>query len=554
MGVLRAEDALDNPVSSIQSGSLDSIDLTTPPVDISEDVDIGFDELLKFSFPETAKGESISQIGQVEYVGDAICKITGIDDARVEDVVNVMTADGIQTALILGIDRGLIEAVVMGDYSRIKRGDQALSTGERLSIPVGDGLLGRVVSPLGEPLDGKGELPFEVKRPIEYPGPSIMMREPIYEPLQTGIMVIDTTIPVGLGQRELVIGDRKTGKSRTVLDAIAYQKGKDMYCVYVGVGMQAAKAKEALNLLNEKDAMGFTTIVMSFSDDPPTLQYIAPYAGVAVAEHLMYQGKHVLVVYDDLSKQAKAYRQVSLLLKRSPGRDAYPGDIFFLHSRLLERSAKLHTKLGAGSITAMPVAQTVAGDVSEYIITNLMSITDGHIYLDTNLMNEGVLPAVNSGLSVSRIGGKVQVPLLRKMGELAGRQIARYAEVKSFETINTEVAEETLRDIRRGKRVTEMFAQESRFNLGSDEQILLMAIATSGRIDQMELEDMLNFKRDILEFYRSNDFSQYKTVSQKGKALEEIDPLIDDMLTQFKEKYTKYKMGIEILGDKEPGK
>lgn len=548
---IRAEDFLNPNYQPDTNLDTPELDLNISPIDITAggEIDESLEDLLEFSFPQTHSNENVSQIGVVEYIGDGVCKISGIDNAKIEDVVTIKTqGGGIQLALILGIANGLLETVVMGDYSRVKRGDQALANNEPLSIGTGQNVLGRVINPLGKALDGKGDVEFETRRPIEYPGPSIMMRKPIYEPMSTGIMVIDTTIPIGKGQRELVIGDRKSGKSRTVLDTICNQKGRDMICVYVGVGLQAAKAKDALFLLEKRGAMEFTTMVLALADDPPTLQYIAPYAGVAIAEHFMYQGRACLVVYDDLSKQAKAYRQVSLLLKRSPGRDAYPGDIFFLHSRLLERAAKLSENLGEGSITALPVAETQSGDVSDYIITNLMSITDGHVYLDANLMNEGIMPAVNSGLSVSRIGGAVQTKLLRKVGELASRQMARYNEVKSFETMNTEVAEDTLRDIRRGKRVVNMFAQKSSLNLTTDEEVLLLALATSGRVDNMELDQLDEFKPKIVEFYREqSDFDSYKNLCMgAGKDLPEVDGYIDELIKRFQKANPDYKDSITL--------
>lgn len=535
----RIEDFLDDSprTSDLLHTDFDHIDVTGGIVDAQHPhlVDVSFDELLKFSFPEESKSESISQIGTVEYIGDGVCKISGIDDARIEDMINVKTQTGIEQVLVLGVQENLIETVVLGDYTKIKRGDQAVTSNQKLTTPAGRALLGRVIDPLGNPIDGKGPIQGEEQRAVEFPGPSVMSREPIEVPMSTGIMVVDATIPVGRGQRELVIGDRKTGKTRTVLDAICNQKGQNVICVYVGVGIQAAKAKEAIQLLTKRGAMDFTCAVIAFSDDPPSLQYIAPYVGSAVAEYFMYRGEHALIVYDDLSKQAKAYRQVSLLLKRSPGRDAYPGDIFFLHSRLLERAAKLHPTLGGGSITALPVAETQSGDVSEYIITNLMSITDGHIYLDANMMHEGILPAVNSGLSVSRIGGKVQCPLLRKVGELAGRQLARYNEVKSFETINTEVAEETLREIRRGKRVREMFAQDSSITLSPDEQIVMLALVTTGRLDEIELDALIDFKRDFLNHYRAQDLKDFKNTCVTSKKLEDIEPELDRLLSAYKQ-------------------
>lgn len=498
---------------------------------------ITFPKLLDFSFPKGVEEAVVKQVGEVVYVGDGVCHVTGLSDATVEEILVVQTQAGDVKALILGIQEDRVEAVVMGDYTVIKRGDQAHTTGKTLQVPVGKELLGRVISPLGEPLDGKGPIKAKKHHPVEYAAPGVMDRQPIFEPLHTGVMVIDTTIPVGKGQRELVIGDRKTGKSRTMLDIISNQKDTGVFCIYVGVGIQAAKAKATLQLLEQRGAMKYTTMVIALADDPPTLQYMSPYVGAALGEHYMYQGKHALVVYDDLSKQAKAYRQVSLLLKRSPGRDAYPGDIFFLHSRLLERASKVSKKLKGGSLTALPIAESQSGDMSDYIITNLMSITDGHIYLDANLMHEGILPAVNSGASVSRIGGKVQTPLLRKVGEIAGRILARYNEVKSFETINTEVAEETMLEIKRGKRVKEAFSQKSSLSMTADEEVVFLALTCSSRIDHWELELLKTFKDKFMPFYRQRRNEDIVELCNKAKDLEEIDQILDRLFSQFCKEY-----------------
>ncbi|NMC35695.1 F0F1 ATP synthase subunit alpha [Candidatus Beckwithbacteria bacterium] len=497
------------------------------------EAETSFTQLLDFSFPEEVE-EGITQIGEVIYIGDGVCKVAGLTHARIEDIVTVKTSTGTEKAMILGIEDTHIETVVLGDYTKIKQGDQVVANNSKLKVPVGKSLLGRVINPLGQPIDEQGSIKPEAYRDVEFPAPSVMAREPIYEPLKTGVMVVDTTIPVGRGQRELVIGDRKTGKSRLAIDIISNQKGHGIICVYVGVGIQAAKAKATLQLLQERKAMEYTTMVIATSDEPPSLQYMAPYVGTAIAEHYMYQGKNALIVYDDLSKQAKAYRQVSLLLKRSPGRDAYPGDIFFLHSRLLERVSKISKKLGAGSITALPIAETQSGDISDYIITNLMSITDGHIYLDANMMHEGILPAVNSGASVSRIGSKVQTSLMKKIGELTSRTLARYAEVKSFETINTEVAEETLREINRGKRVREMLAQNSEISYSWDEQIIFLYMANSGKLDEMELTELGDFRKNFLIFYRKQVGDEFITLCDKAKDLKEIDAEVDRLFALYK--------------------
>lgn len=500
--------------------------------------DVSFPQVLDFAFPTGTGISQVVQIGEVTYVGDGVIHVVGLDQATIDEVIDINTSQkSIQRALILGVQESRVEAVVLGDYAAIKRGDQARSTGKKLQIPTGDKLLGRVVTPLGSPLDGKGKLEASSFRSVESTSPQVMDRQPIKEPLHTGIAVLDAIIPIGKGQRELIIGNRKTGKTRTLIDIISNQKGQKVKCVYVGVGIQASKAKSIYNMLAERNALEYTSLVISLADDPPSLQYLSPYAGTAIAEEFMYDGQDVLIVYDDLSKQAKAYRQVSLLLKRSPGRDAYPGDIFFLHSRLLERSARLSKELRGGSMTALPIAETQAGDVSDYIITNLMSITDGHTYLDANLMNEGILPAVNSGTSVSRIGGKVQSKLLQKVGELTSRILVRYEEVKSYETINTEVAEDTIRDIKKGKIIKEILSQDSSLCLTIDEEIILLGIATSGRLDHLELTDINTFKQNIIEFYRQHNFASLRLSASQGKDLSELDSGLDSLMTAFSKQY-----------------
>lgn len=538
----KIEDSLDF-LDSFDQTVKDDIDRQAQ-VDNQEEIDFGepasrfsFPQVLDFSFPDEVKQESIAQIGEVIYVGDGVVHVSGLEKATIDEIIEINTHSGVEKALILGVTENRVESVVLGDYTVIKRGDQVRSTGASLQVPVGNGLLGRVITPLGVPMDGKGPIKSKEKRLVEFPAPGVMDRQPISEGLHTGIAVVDSTIPIGKGQRELVIGDRKTGKSRTMLDIISNQKNTDVYCIYVGVSAQAAKAKTTLQLLEERGAMKYTTMVVALADDPPSLQYIAPFVGAAIGEYFMYNGKNALIVYDDLSKQAKAYRQVSLLLKRSPGRDAYPGDIFFLHSRLLERASLLSKELGGGSLTAMPIAETQAGDVSDYIITNLMSITDGHIYLDSNLMHEGILPAVDTATSVSRIGGKVQCPLLRKAGENVGRILARYNEVKSFETINTEIAEDTIRDIKRGKRMKEVLSQKSSLNLSADEQIILLLIASSPRMDHLELEHAITFKEKIIPFYREQNMTELKERSITAKDQAEIDPMLDELFKNFSKEY-----------------
>jgi F-type H+-transporting ATPase subunit alpha len=495
-------------------------------------------EELKKALPKEALKPVVTEIGEIVYVGDGICKISGLPSAHVEDVVEIQTEEAWIPALILGITLVQIEAVVLGEFTHIKQGQVVRSTGRNMQITAGPGTMGRVMNPLGLPMDGKGPIKGETLMPVEFAAPGVAQRQPVTQQMESGVLVVDAIIPLGRGQRELVIGDRKSGKTRLVASLICNQKGKNIPCVYVAIGAQKAKVRALQELLEKNGAMEYTTIVMGGSDDPPSLNYIAPYAGTAVAEYYMYRGQDAIVIYDDLSKHAKAYRQMSLLLKRSPGRDAYPGDIFYLHSRLLERSARLHPSLGGGSLTGFPMAETQNGDVSEYICTNLMSITDGHIYLDVNLMHLGTLPAVDSGTSVSRIGGSVQPPILRKMGELAGTVMARYNEVKSFETINTEISEDTEREIKRGKRMLEMFSQDATDSLLNDEKILLINTVVTGLTDPIELLELRAVKKELVSFYRANDYAEWKERSVKEKSIDAVKELFDKIIAEYAEQST----------------
>ncbi len=527
---LKIEDLL-NQVAA--TADLSANTETENPVETSPAIDLTFPRILDFTFPEAIESQRITQVGEITYVGDGICHISGLSTAKIDEVVDIQTSKGIEKSLILGVFENRVEAVVLGDYTNIKRGDPAKATNSKLKVPVGKQLNGRVINALGQPIDGLGPLGAQNHREVEFSAPGVVDRAPIVDPVITGIVAIDSTIPVGRGQRELVIGDRKTGKSRTMLDIISNQKNQNVHCIYVGIGMQAAKAKATVRLLKDRGALAYTSLVISFSNDPPSLQYLAPYVGTALGEYYMYDGKHALIIYDDLSKQAKAYRQVSLLLKRSPGRDAYPGDIFFLHSRLLERSSKLHPRLGGGSLTALPIAETQGGDISDYIITNLMSITDGHIFLDAAMMHEGILPAINSGASVSRIGGKVQTRLLQKVGELSSRILSRYEEVKSFETINTEVTAATMRDINRGKRDREIFSQDSSLSLDAMEDILLLGIASSARMDHFNQYEVKKFKQEFVQFLRESDLSTLEAKIAQSTKIEAIDPDLDNLFNRF---------------------
>lgn len=495
-------------------------------------------DLLSDSMPVIDTSPQIVEVGEVVYIGDGVCKVTGLSNARIDDVLRVDTESGQVYILVLGISDEIVETVVLGDYLGVKKGQLVYSTQNTLNMPACSGIVGRVISPIGKPLDGKGEIKLNREMPVERPAPAVFKRAPIVDQLKTGFVVTDSIIPVGKGQRELVTGDRKTGKTRLMIDVICNLKEENVFCVYVAIGAQKAKIKSITEYLSKRGAMAYTTIVMGSSDDPPSLNYLAPYAGCAIAEYFSDQGKDALVIYDDLSKHAKAYRQMSLLLKRSPGRDAYPGDIFYLHSRLLERASKVSKEFGGGTITAFPVCETQNGDVSEYITTNLMSITDGHIYLDAQLMHDGVLPAVNSGASVSRIGGSIQAKILRRLGSLAGSQLARYNEVKSYETMNTELTEETEREINRGKRILEFFTQPSEYTYSIAEECLLLYAVTKGLLDYIDLPLVNLLRGDLIGFYRQNlnKFSALNEfASSMGKIDDEDTTLFDSFLKSFTE-------------------
>jgi F-type H+-transporting ATPase subunit alpha len=488
---------------------------------------------LRETLPKKKMKPVVTEIGEITYVGDGICRIRGLPSARMEDVVNIETQDGDVRAMILGLQPEYIEAVVLGDYSRIRQGDTVRSSGDVLQVPAGEAVLGRVINPLGEPLDGGPAVHTAHYRPLEFLAPGVAKRKPVTVQLETGVLSVDTLIPLGRGQRELVIGDRKSGKTTLMTSFIINQKKTGILCVYVAIGAQKAKVRALEQRLRDHGAMDYTAIVLAGSDDSPSLNYLAPYAGAAISEHFMYEGKDVIVIYDDLSRHAKAYRQMSLLLKRSPGRDAYPGDIFYLHSRLLERSARVLPEYGGGSVTGFPMAETQNGDVSEYICTNLMSITDGHIYLDVNFLHEGILPAVNPSISVSRIGGGVQPPCLRKLGEVTSKQMARYNEVKSFENINTEIAEDTEKEIKIGKRLLEIFGQDMYENLTNDEKTLLLYLVTSGKTNNMELMELRQIKLDLIAFYRAGDFKTYKEKSLTEKELDNLIPELMSLVEAF---------------------
>ena len=415
-------------------------------------------KVLKQQIESYSSEREFSEVGTVIQVGDGIARVHGLYSAMSGELLEF--ANGTY-GMALNLDEDSIGAVIMGSDAGIKEGDPVKLTGRMTEVPVGDGLLGRVVNALGEPIDGRGAIAADAYRRIESPAPSVIMRRSVNQPLQTGIKAIDALVPIGKGQRELIIGDRETGKTAIAIDTIINQKGKDVYCVYVAIGQKASTMARIIKVLNETGAMDYTTVVIATASDSAPLQYIAPYAGCAIGEEWMYRGKDVLVVYDDLSKHAVAYRAISLLLRRPPGREAFPGDIFYLHSRLLERAACMSEEYGGGTLTALPIVETQEGDISAYIPTNIISITDGQIYLESDLFNHGVRPAINPGFSVSRVGGSAQIPAMKELAGPLRIEFAQYKELATFSQFSSDLTQDTLERLNHGERIMEVLKQHS---------------------------------------------------------------------------------------------
>jgi F-type H+-transporting ATPase subunit alpha len=444
----------------------------------------------------------VDEIGEVLEVKDGIARIYGLMSAMASEMLEITSAHtgDTVTALALNLEQDNIGAVIMGDWTSLHEGDQVRRTGRVLDVPVGAGYLGRVVDPLGEPQDGKGPIDgIEGTRQIDIVAPGIVKRQPVGQPLQTGIKAIDSMIPVGRGQRELIIGDRGTGKTAVAVDTIINQKDTDVICIYCAIGQRAGKVRNVVETLREHGAMEYTIVVTSSASDPAPMQYIAPYSATALAEHFMWQGKHTLVVYDDLSKQAQAYRQLSLILRRPPGREAYPGDVFYLHSRLLERAAKLSDELGGGSLTALPIIETQGGDVSAYIPTNVISITDGQIFLEPDLFFSGVRPAVNVGISVSRVGGAAQIKAMKKVAGRLRLDLAQYRELEAFAQFGSDLDATTQRQLARGARTVEVLKQPQYQPMAVVDQVAIIYAVTNGYLDDVEIERVRAWERGFHE-------------------------------------------------------
>ncbi len=456
----------------------------------------------------------MAEVGTVVSVGDGIARIFGLDKVMAGEMVQL--PHGV-FGLALNLEEDGVGCVLMGETQAIREGDEARRTGKILSIPVGPELIGRVVNPLGQPVDGKGPIKAAAMNPLERIAPGVVRRQPVKEPVQTGIKAIDAMIPIGRGQRELIIGDRQTGKTAVAVDAIINQKGKNMVCVYVAVGQKRSTVAQVVKTLEDYGAMDHTIVVVASASEPAPLQYLAPYAGCAIGEYFLYNGQHALCIYDDLSKHAAAYREISLLLRRPPGREAYPGDVFYLHSRLLERAAKLRDDLGGGSLTALPIIETQMGDVSAYIPTNVISITDGQIFLETDLFYSGVRPAVNVGISVSRVGGNAQIKAMKKVAGTLRLDLAQYRELAAFAQFGSDLDKATQRQLARGERLVELLKQGLHEPMAVELQIASVYAGTHGHLDRLKVSAVRAFERYLHEYLSSRHGSVLETIVASGK-------------------------------------
>jgi len=474
-------------------------------------------------------------VGKVIEIGDGIAKISGIDDVMMSEMIEFENEKGDKVhGVALNLEEGEVGAIILGEATKIKEGDKAKCLRKILSIPVGENVIGRVVDPLGQPVDGKGTIETKKTYPIEKVASGVITRESVSEPLQTGIKSIDSIIPIGRGQRELIIGDRQTGKTAIAIDTIINQKGQNIKCVYVAIGQKESKIAGIVEKLEKAGAMKYTTIVLASASDPASLLYIAPYSGSAIAEYFLDKGEDVLVIYDDLSKHAVSYREISLLLKRPPGREAYPGDVFYLHSRLLERSCKLNKDYGGGSITALPIIETQSGDVSAYIPTNVISITDGQIFLESNLFNQGQRPAINEGISVSRVGSNAQIKPMKKVAGKLKLEAAQYRELAAFAQFGSDLDEETKSKLERGKRLMEIFKQGQYAPIPVVNQVVIFFALTSGLLDDVELEKIQEFEDGLYQYAETSGKKLLKKIETDKDFGEDIQKEITKLVEDYK--------------------
>ncbi len=472
----------------------------------------------------------IYEVGTVVQIGDGVARVYGLTKCMASELVEF--PHGV-FGMALNLEEDNVGCILFGDYTLVKEGDEVRRTGRVASMPVGEAMLGRVINPLGQPLDGKGPITTENLHPIERKALGVIQRQPVKEPLQTGIKAIDSMIPIGRGQRELIIGDRQTGKTAIAVDTIINQKGKGVYCIYVAIGQKNSTVASVVAKLEETGAMEYTTVISATASDPAPMQFIAPYSGATLGEYYRDSGRHALCVYDDLTKQAQAYREVSLLLRRPPGREAYPGDVFYLHSRLLERASKLNDELGGGSLTALPVIETQASDVSAYIPTNVISITDGQIYLEPNLFNAGVRPAINVGISVSRVGGNAQIKAMKKIAGTLRIDLAQYRELEAFTKFGSDLDKSTLQRLRRGARLVEILKQRQYTPYPVENQVAIIFAGTNGYLDEIPVEEIKRYEKEYLEMMELKHKDVLDEIISKKELTDDLITTLKNILDEF---------------------
>jgi F-type H+-transporting ATPase subunit alpha len=489
-------------------------------------------EIIKGQIKDYEKKVEMSETGTILSVGDGVARVYGIEKAMAMEMIEM--PGGIY-GLCLNLEEDNVGVAIMGDDTKIKEGDTVKRTGRIAEMPVGDAVLGRVIDAVGQPIDGKGPINTTEYRRVEMVAPGVIARQPVKESMYTGCKAIDAMTPIGRGQRELIIGDRQIGKTALAVDAIINQKDTDVYCIYVAVGQKKSTVAQVVDILRQNGAMEYTTVVSACASDPATQQFIAPYAGCAIGEHYRDNGKHALIIYDDLSKQAAAYRQVSLLLRRPPGREAYPGDIFYNHSRLLERAAKLNDELGGGSLTALPIIETQAGDVSAYIPTNVISITDGQVYLEPGLFFSGVRPAINVGLSVSRVGGSAQTKAMRKVGGSLRLDMAQFRELEAFAQFGSDLDKATQQQLNRGRRLVEVLKQPQYQPMAAEKEIMILFAGSQGFLDQWPVEAVSEYEKQMLEFMDGKHPDLLQEIKDQGDISDELESKLRAALDEFKD-------------------
>ena len=502
-------------------------------------MEIKTDQLTKLLREQIEKFDGsidVSEVGEVIQVGDGVARVSGLENVMSSELVELQ--NGV-FGMALNLEEDNVGIVLFGETRLVKEGDIAKRTGRVVEVPVGEAMLGRVVNPLGQPLDGKGPIKSEDTLPIERKALGVMARQPVTEPLQTGIKAVDSMIPIGRGQRELIIGDRQTGKTAVAIDAIinqAYTHKTDapVYCIYVAIGQKASTVAALVQELEENGAMEYTTVVAANASDPAPMQYISPYSGSAMGEYFRDNGKHALIVFDDLSKQAVAYRQMSLVLRRPPGREAFPGDVFYLHSRLLERASKLSDDLGGGSLTALPIIETQEGDVSAYIPTNVISITDGQIYLETNIFNSGIRPAIDVGLSVSRVGGNAQIKAMKSVAGTLRLDLAQFRELEAFAKFGSDLDKATLAQLTRGERMVEILKQNQYVPMNVEKQVAIIFAASKGYLDDLDINKVALFEAGLFEYLDANSKDLLDEIVKKGKITDELEQKLESAIINFK--------------------